>query len=65
MAETKWETVISRDFSDYGINVTDRLEVPGGWLYRCTLRTQKAESEGQVVMTMCFVRNPDTPGHAE
>jgi hypothetical protein len=45
-----WETVIERqDTSEY----TDRLAVPGGWLYRTVLLPW---SETQPpVMAMCFV----------
>ena len=46
----EWEGVASEG--------TDRLEVPGGWLYRCAVTLNSHAGIHSVVMSMAFVPKP-------
>ena len=44
---------------------TERLKVPGGWLYRCAIYVRADSEDDEVqrlVMTMCFVPDPSGRG---
>ena len=51
-----WEILINHGpFGEY----TDRLRVPGGWLYRSGRWTEHdPEDQQQLTLTMCFVPMP-------
>ena len=53
-ATPTWETVTAdRDSSTY----TDRLAVPGGWLYRCT-KTLWGVAHPNIAISTTFVPDP-------
>lgn len=69
MSEVKWERVNT----EHGRRATeptaytDRLKVPGGWLYRCIVKTVKAhsdvanrpwQSQYEEEISLCFVPDP-------
>lgn len=62
-APTAWNTVdIERAQDDEVLSVTDRLGVPGGWLYRtqCYIRSENTtETDCPIVVAMVFV--PEGP----
>lgn len=51
MALHEWEPVDNRSNDDGGRTRTERMDVPGGWLYRC----QRTSHEGQISESMVFV----------
>jgi len=50
---SEWELITNKD-GDW----TDRMAVPGGWLYRNTLRDD-AQEHNPMLVTMVFVPGPD------
>ena len=40
--ETYWELVVPEDDDNYTDDVTERLRVPGGWIYKCSDDQSKA-----------------------
>jgi hypothetical protein len=55
MTDTKWEVVASeKGVAGRSIDQTERLPVPGGWLYR-TIRNQFGIGNRQDIVTMVFV----------
>jgi len=62
MSEGKWEDVCwqnDRDRRDEPASQTQRLRVPGGWLYRCMVKTVKAHDRYGMEVSMCFVPDPN------
>ncbi len=58
MSDSKWENVCwqnDRDRRDEPASQTHRLRVPGGWLYRCMVKTVKARDRYGMEVSMCFV----------
>ncbi len=53
-----WERII-RWSDDGAFEETDRMRVPGGWLYRVT--TDDNSSDGPPTVCMCFVPEPPAP----
>ena len=61
MERTEWEFLTPEQWDFEGdapslVGSTDRLKVPGGWLYRCTWMTLAGSVES---VTLAFV--PDVP----
>jgi hypothetical protein len=60
MTDDKWERVNT----EHGRRATeptaytDRLKVPGGWLYRCIVKTVKAQNQYGEEISLCFVPDP-------
>jgi hypothetical protein len=50
-----WEEAAVAEDGDY----TERLRVPGGWLYRCWMRPSGASGDEGVVLAITFV--PELP----
>lgn len=50
--EPVWDDVECEPFSD---NYLERIEVPGGWLYRCHYVDKDHKP---ILVTMCFVPRP-------
>ena len=55
MVEKKpqWESLTAKELIVEGDEITDRLEVPGGWIYRTRWRMGN-----DVAVALCFVPNP-------
>ena len=60
MTGRKWERVNTESSRGprQATAYTDRLKVPGGWLYRCAVRTLKAQNQYGEEISMCFVPDP-------
>lgn len=49
-----WEDVASPESGDY----LERIEVPGGWLYRTIRNKRGGTTAGPIAVAMCFVPLP-------
>jgi hypothetical protein len=49
-----WEDAAASEEGDY----TERLRVPGGWLYRCWMQPSSSRSDEGIVLAITFV--PET-----
>lgn len=60
MADREWERVNTESSRHprRATAYTDRLKVPGGWIYRCAVRTRKAQNQYGEEISMCFVPDP-------
>jgi hypothetical protein len=61
MSDSKWERVCWHSGNmrrDDPPSKTHRLRVPGGWLYRCVIKTVKAPDHYGMEVSMCFVPDP-------
>jgi len=50
-----WEEAASAEEGDY----TERLRVPGGWLYRCWMRTSGIGDDTAIALATTFVPDPE------
>lgn len=60
MADREWERVNTESSRrpTEATAYTDRLKVPGGWIYRCVVRVLKAQNQTGEEISMCFVPDP-------
>ena len=55
----KWERLNSENHKlDRPATVTDRMKVPGGWLYRTLVKALKSQNGYGREVAMCFVPDP-------
>jgi hypothetical protein len=62
--EHKWEDVGSPSITDTKLAHTQRLRVPGGWLYRDTIFTEHSDGTTNFAVNVVFVPMPEVVKHA-